>query len=43
MPLGEIGNMLRNAVVETIKGAGDVLGATIDTTRENTVKGPAGR
>ena len=38
MPLGDIGNILKNAVVGTIKGVGDVLGSTIDITRENTVK-----
>ena len=38
MPLGNFGRGIKDALVSTIRGAGDVLGTTIDTTRDTTVK-----
>ena len=38
MPLGNFGKGIKDALVGTMKGAGDVVGTTLDTARENTVK-----
>ena len=38
MPLGNFGKGIKDALVGTIKGAGDVVGTTLDATRETTVK-----
>ena len=37
MPLGNLGQGIKDALVGTIKGAGDVVGTTLDTTRQSTV------
>ncbi len=38
MPLGNLGKGIRDTLVGTIKGAGDVVEATVDASRRSTVK-----
>ena len=42
MPLGDLGKGIRDALVGTITGAGDVMEATVDASRRSTVKALGG-
>ena len=42
VPLGNLVRGIRDALVGTIKGVGDVVGTTVEITRETTLKGLQG-